>query len=590
MTAGLIRDCRAPGFLARDYAALQRIGKRVRKAIAAREIEGPVIRIAVVSSFLTDILLDLLPALLLRRGITASISAGPYGALATEILNPAGVARDVDLVMVLPTHRDLGHLPGPGAAPEEAVEAVDREVAGWQALWSAMSAPVLQLGFDPPPYRPLGELDGLAPGGHLHHVRGVNRAMARAAPAHVTLVDAEALAARIGPAWHDAALYHLCKQPFGAEVLVEVADTLAATAAGMLGHARKVLVLDLDNTLWGGVIGDAGLAGIVLGRETAEGEAFLAVQAYARALAGRGVILAVCSKNMDETAREPFRAHPAMMLKEADIACFVANFDDKATNLCRIAETLNVGTDSLVFVDDNPVERAWVAQQLPEVLVVDLPDDPAGYCAAIEREKAFVTPRITGEDLRRNALYRARSETLAQASAAADIDAFLAGLEPVAVVEPVGPASLDRIVQLIAKTNQFKLNSAVFTPDEILARRDGVIAIRFQDRLQDHGITAIAVTEPEGTDLVIRNWVMSCRVFSRRLEHATLELVRRRAVALGLDRIVLDHQPSKKNGLVLGVLAELGFEAAGPEGRYVAPAQTAAWPHHITITPFGDPH
>ncbi|MDR6288956.1 FkbH-like protein [Inquilinus ginsengisoli] len=588
----LIDECRAPGFASQDYVALQRAGRRVRKAIASGEIAGPPVRIAVVSSFLSDMVVDLLPALLLRRGVVATIAAGPYGGIATEILNPGGgVCRGADLVMVLPTHRDLAHAPGFDATRADSDAAVAREVADWQGLWSALAVPTVQLSFDPPPDRPLGELDGLSPGGLLFHARSVNRAIAEAVPAHVTVVDAEALAQRVGPAWHDAALYALCKQPFGAAALVEVADTLAAAAAGQLGKARKVLVLDLDNTVWGGVVGDVGLAGLVLGRETAEGEAFLALQAYAKRLAGRGVILAVCSKNREDLAREPFRDHPSMILKEEDIACFVANFDDKATNLRRIAATLNVGLDSLVFVDDNPVERAWVQRELGEVLVVDLPEDPAGYCAAIEREKAFPTSRITGEDLRRNALYRTRAETIAQAGAAHDIDAFLASLEPVAEVEPVGPASLDRIVQLIAKTNQFKLNPTVFTPDEITANRDGVIAIRFKDRLQDHGITAIAVTEPEDGALVIRNWVMSCRVFSRRLEHATLELIRRRAARLDLDRIVLDFRLSPKNALVKDVLAELGFEETSPEGRYAASLlpQRARMQHHISIvTPDGD--
>jgi len=443
----------------------------------------------------------------------------------------------------------------------------------------------MQMTFDPPPTRALAEADGFLPGGLLRHVRQVNIALADAAPARLALVDSERLASQVGAAWHDPHLYQLCKQPFSMSVLPEMADRIASAAAGALGRSRKVLALDLDNTLWGGIVGDVGVQGLVLGPETAEGEAFVAIQNYAKALASRGVILAVCSKNQQDNAIEPFRSHTAMVLREDDIACFLANFEDKATNLRRIAETLNVGLDSIVFVDDNPVERAWVARELPEVLVVDLPEDPAAFCQAIESANAFPLLRLTEEDVARNASYRARSQTIEMRQATGDIDSFLQSLDPVAQVEPVSPASLDRIVQLVAKTNQFKLNPALFTSEQIAANADGVLAVRFKDKLQDYGITAIAVANLEGEELVVRNWVMSCRVFSRRLEYATLELLRRKANKWGASSISLSYQPSSKNGLVKDVLSDLGFVPQGVGGRFVASAwaKEPQTKHHIKI-------
>ena len=565
-----------------------RLGKRIARATRADPSANGKIRIALLSSFMADLLVDLLLALLLRRGILAEIITGPYGAIATEALDPGQpVWRGADLALLLPTHRNLQHYPGLSGTFASARSAAAQEAASWQPIWAAMPLPIVQLSFDPPPHRAVAELDGFLPGGLLRHVRLTNLALAEAAPSQVTLVDAEALATRLGAAWHDAALYQLCKQPFGADAMLEIADTLASAITGVLGKARKVLVLDLDNTLWGGIVGDAGPDGIVLGPETPEGEAFVAVQTYAKALAERGVILAVCSKNEENNAREPFQSHPAMILSEADIACFVANFEDKATNLRRIAQTLNVGLDSLVFVDDNPAERAWISQELPEVLIVDLPEDPAGYCAAIEREKAFPISHFSAEDRARNASYRSRGQTIAQLGASGDVESFLVGLGQEAAIVPVGPGSVDRIVQLFAKTNQFKLNPILFTATEIEADRSGVFALRFRDRMQDYGITAVAVTVAEGNSLKIVNWVMSCRVFSRRLEHAMLELLRERAARLGLSTISLNYVASPKNGLMLKILQELGFHNADIAGRYVAPVLPGApGPAlHISIIP-----
>jgi FkbH-like protein len=580
----LAAECRDIRIGTHDPMLIERLGRRLSKAIAAGRFAESKLRVAVLSSFLTDMLADSLAALLLARGIPAETVRAPYGSIATDILSAHSVTRDCHLVFILPTHRDLSFAPPRGCSLAEADAAVDREAAFWSGLWKGISQPIVQLTFDPPPFRSLAEAEGFAPGGVLRHVRQVNHKLGEMAPANVALVDAEALAGRIGAEWHDLRTYQLCKQPFAPSAIPEIADSLAAAAAGMLGKARKVLVFDLDNTLWGGVVGDVGLEGIVLGKETAEGEAFVALQAYARDLATRGVILAVCSKNDEAVAREPFRAHSGMVLKEDDIACFVANFEDKVTNLKRIARTLNVGLDALVFVDDNPVERAWVAQQLPEVLVVDLPDDASQYCSAIERAKPFPMNRLTAEDLGRNVSYRARASVLEAQGDAVDMGSFLRGLEPVAYVEAVTAASLDRIVQLLAKTNQFKLNPSLLTAAEVSAKADGVFALRFRDRLQDYGIVAVVVAEAEQDDVVIRNWVMSCRVFSRRLEHATLELIRDFAMGKGARRIRAPFKLSSKNAVARDALAELGFES-DQAGNLVIATEPAGepMPHFIRI-------
>lgn len=526
---------------------------------------GRQLKVALLAGFLTDFLAQALCLMLARRGFAVELWRGDYGVMAQTVLEPSSDlhAFGPDLVILLPTHRDLRCVPGFGA---DGGAAARDEASFWIALWEKLACPVVQLSFDPPPARPLGELDGIIVGGLLDHVRSANRALAQAASGRVALVDADYLVARLGfDRWHDARLFALCKQPFSMEAIPALADALSAAAAGLMGRGRKCLVLDLDNTLWGGEIGDLENEGITLGSETPEGEAFVTFQTYCKRLAERGVVLAVCSKNHDEIARQPFRSHGAMVLKDADIACFVANFEDKATNIRRIAETLNLGLDALVFCDDNPVERAWVREQLPQVLTIEMPDEPTLYVRALDDSAAFPIATLTNEDRARAGSYRARAATQEAMAQAADMDRFLASLEPVAVIEPVAPDTLDRIVQIIAKTNQFKLNSTVFDAAAITAKGANVLAIRLKDRVQDYGIVAVAVTEPQGECLRILNWVMSCRVFSRRLEHFTRLELARMAGEQGLSGLILAYEPSSKNGLLDTILPMLGF--AGGEGN-----------------------
>lgn len=566
---------RALGSLHPDPDNLQRLGRRARRALRTQpDPSAP--RVRLVSSFLTDMLADAVAGSLLRRDITAEVELAPYGALPLELI---GSSPSADILMILPTHRDLTRQPQLGADAAAVEAAAAAEAGFWASLWPS-DRPVIQLTFDPPATRPLGEADGLTPGGRLHYVRAVNRHLAARIPGNVALVDAEALAGAIGPGWHSDRTYALCKQPFANSAVGEVAEALASATAGQIGRARKVLVLDLDNTIWGGVIGDVGLNGLALGMETAEGEAFVGLQRYAQALSRRGVLLAVCSKNDESIARSAFGGHSGMVLEDTDVACFVANFDDKATNLRRIAATLNVGVDSLVFVDDNPVERAWVKSQLPEVLVVDLPEDPAGYVQALERSRCFPMHRLTQEDLTRAGSYRARAITVEAASSAADMDVFLQGLQPRVTWSGLLPENADRIGQLIAKTNQFKINPRQYAPQEL--ETSDVVALSLADSMQDYGIVAVVVTRKMDADLIVDQWVMSCRVFGRRLEHATLDILRARAKLTGCERIVLTFEQSSKNQVARDYLVALGFQSNGKEMAIDIQTPPSV-SHHMTI-------
>ncbi len=566
---------------------LQRLAKRLNKSQAKDGENIRAAKIGIQGGFTVDFLSELMPLFLRHRGLHATIRNAPYGAFQTEILDASSAfwEFDADLVFLLPTLRNLHHLPQP-TSDESTIDAlVEAELKLWHSLWERLEMPVVQFTIAPGPTRSLGEADGLYPGGELHYIREINRRLVREAPSHVSFVDTERLAIQVGPGWHDERLYRLAKQPFSMEALPTIANALAASAAAGLGLSRKALIVDLDNTLWGGEIGDSGLDGIALGPETAEGESFVAFQEYLKALSGRGIVLCVCSKNNERIAREPFENHGAMILQLEDFAEFCANFDDKAANIRAIAKKLNLGLDALVFVDDSPVECALVRENLPQVWTLQLAGDPSGFASLLDCVMAFPTRQLSAEDVSRTESYRKLGEVNSGMQQATDIDSFLQGLSPTAVIESAREDTVERISQLIGKTNQFKLNPTTFSTAEIRDLADHVLAIRFKDRLQDYGIVAVAVTDPEAVDgvLTIRNWVMSCRVFSRRLEFLTFELFSERACALNLPRLRLEYRASGRNGLVGELLPKLGFERGMSEEEFLSTPTDikGAPPHYI---------
>ena len=329
------------------------------------------------------------------------------------------------------------------------------------------------------------------------------------------------------------------------------------------GKARKCLVLDLDNTLWGGVIGDDGLTGIVLGNGSPLGEAYLKVQQTALALRERGVVLAVSSKNDDHIARGPFRAHPEMILKEQHVAVFQANWQDKASNLKAIAQTLNIGVDSLVLLDDNPVERAQVREALPEVAVPELPDDPAFYAQTLLAAGYFEAVAFTAEDRERANQYQSNAERAQALGAATDLSSYLTSLQMRAIFSPFDSVGRQRITQLINKSNQFNLTTRRYTESEVLAFEEAssglTLQVRLIDRFGDNGMISVVVCRADGADWLIDTWLMSCRVLNRSLEQTMLNHLVSRAREAGARALIGEYLRTDRNGMVKDHYARLGF-------------------------------
>lgn len=530
-------------------------------------------RIALLSSTTIDFLAPILRAQCFGAGIDAEIYIGPFNQHEQEIRDPdSGLARFRPDVIVIGTDwRSLG-LRDEEDSPADVVRARCAQLASvWREARERLGATVIQFNYESPPFEALGQLSASLPGGRGRLLRALNLALWEAAEQTqgVAILDVDQIAARFGKdRWNDPVLWHTAKQYPSAEAMPALGHQLTALLRAILGLTSKCLALDLDGVLWGGVIGEDGLAGIQLGGGPA-GEAFVGFQRYLQSLARTGVLLAVCSKNNPEDAVLPFRQHPEMVLREQDIAVFMANWKSKDENLRAIAAAMNIGLDAIVFVDDNPVERSRVRQNLPEVEVVDLPADPAQYVAAVSGLGLFETLAITREDRGRTASIRENLERKTFESTAASVDDYLAQLEIKVQLAPFDELNLPRIVQLINKTNQFNLTTRRRGDAEVralLATGAYTQAMRASDRFGDSGLTGVLIAIPEGSGLRIDTWLMSCRVLGRRLEEAMFSTLVRYAAENRYTHITGEYIPTAKNSQVSDLYLRLGCVPAGQEG------------------------
>jgi FkbH-like protein len=522
-------------------------------------------RVAVLGSYTTSQLAALLPVAAARSGVAVEVYEAGYGQYRREVLDPAsGLYAFEPDVVVFAVH--AGEIDLPAVSTDPAAD-LDGELTRWTSLWALVrqrtGARVVQHNFALPADEPLGHLTTrlAASAGALR--RQLNARLGQAAGDEVSIVDCERLASEVGKrTWFDARYWYRSKQAVSLSCVPLLARHTAAVIAACLGQSKKCLVLDLDNTVWGGVLGEDGIGGVRLGQGEV-GEAFTAFQRHVLALKERGVILAVASKNNPEDAREMFAAHPDMVLTLDDVAVFSACWDDKATQLRRIAATLGLGLDSLVFVDDNPAEREVIRQLVPEVDVLPLPADPAGYVRALADYPFFEPATLTAEDAARTELYRARARTAELHQAANSLEEFLGSLDMVATVAPLDELTVPRVAQLIGKTNQFNLTGRRRSLGEVAALADDpscvALCVRLRDRFADHGLVGVLIAFRRGDALDVDTWLMSCRVIGRTLEHEMLAQLAAQAAAEGRPRLRGTYVRTAKNAQVADLYPRLGF-------------------------------
>lgn len=563
----------------------------VLRRCAAQAPLGRTARVAILGSSTTSQLSALLPLACARAGLQVELYEAPYGLYRQEVLDPASplYAFDPDAV-VLALHEGDVDLPRFSDDPERDVDAALSDLGQlWRVLGERTRATVVQFTFALPPERALGHLTTAIAGARGRLLQELNLRMALRLPASVVLVDCAHLAASVGTrTWFDPRYWHLAKQAVSPRCVPLLARQTAAVLAAAAGLSRKCLVLDLDGTLWGGVLGEEGIDGLQLG-EGPEGEAFTAFQEHVLALKATGVVLAVCSKNDEPLVREAFGSVRGMRVALEDIAVLSAGWDDKPAQLRRIAADLGLGLDALVLADDNPVEREAVRQLVPDVDVLRLPTDPAGYVRALADYPWFATVRHTREDASRTEQYRARAAAAASRSQAPSLEAFLDGLDMEASVEPVEPRDLERITQLVGKTNQFNLTSrrrSRVELDQLVADPTVVaLAVRLRDRFADHGLVGVVLARRRGGDLDVDTWLMSCRVIGRTLEQAVLRVLDGVAGELGLTSLHGTYMPTAKSGLVAQLYPALGF---APTGR--GPDGSTSWRRGVGTEPLPPTH
>ena len=576
MQADLLREMRFPV----KPAAILRKRTSLRRELLAQPNLIPT-RIAILGGSTTTELKSMLELFLLAQGIQPAFYESGYNRYSEDILfeNPDLVSFKPDVVLIHTTWHNVSQFPELGEPEEEVEQRVRREASRFESLWkkihSRLDALIIQNNFDLPGLRPLGNLEAIEPRGRLNFLMRLNAEFAAYAGQHPRLLinDIHYLSAQVGLAeWHSHAYWYNFHMAVSPAATVALAQNVAGIVKAVYGKAKKCLVLDLDNTLWGGVVGDDGVESLILGRDHPVGEAYVDFQRYVKGLQSRGIILAVCSKNDVINAKEGF-SHPDSILKLDDFSAFRANWNPKPENIRDIAAELKIGLDSIVFVDDNPAERSLVAGQLPEVATPDVGSDVSRFAEILEAEHYFDVNTIVRDDLNRAAYYNSNAQRSTYQTGFDDYEEFLASLEMTAEIAPFTSVYLERITQLINKTNQFNLTTRRYTSAEVesIASDPAYITLygRLADKFGDNGLVSVLIGHLVNEALEMDTWLMSCRVLNREMELAMFDALIERCQARGIRRIEGVYVPSKKNAMVADHYGKLGFSPCdeGSDGR-----------------------
>jgi FkbH-like protein len=528
------------------------------------------VRLALVGDAATQQLASLLTVLFAEQGVRLVVWEGPFDAIELQAydtnselyrFNPDMVAI-MNVTQALRTH----YYSRSGSGTEFLDHEYRRITSIWDALRERTPAPIIQSNFALPIERVFGNFDHKVPDSLYSVVSALNWRIAEGAHARnqVFVNDVEAVASGVGRRhWYDNRFWNMYKVLCALEHLPLVAQNIVDVALSIRGRGVKCVVLDLDNTLWGGVIGDDGVHGIALSAHGA-GESFHEFQGFLRELQRRGILLAVCSKNDPENALKPFIEHSEMVLRREHISVFIANWDDKAANISRIREQLNIGFDSIVFLDDNPFERNLVRSLLPGVIVPELPDEPADYVRAVSELNLFETSSFSAEDSRRTELYQQQAEREEIQKSFSNVEEYLQSLDTRITVGRFEPARIGRIAQLFQRSNQFNLTTQRRSEsecEELMSNPDCYpLYAELQDRLSNHGLISIAVLQHKEDQLFISDWLMSCRVLTRGVEQFLMNHCVAYAAERGYQWIFAEYRPTLKNAMVEKFYAQFGFE------------------------------
>ncbi|MBF0612001.1 MAG: HAD-IIIC family phosphatase [Magnetococcales bacterium] len=561
---------------------------------------GQPLRVALLGGYTTQPFAEVVELLLVHAGFAPELVLGSFDNHVAELLGEGStLLKPPPQVCVVMPSQQAGRCPCSLSAPREQVEGVAVEMAHnllslCKQAHLLRTSDLILANFSLPSLYDPGMLRSKIAATPWNFTKRLNMELGLAAPPWLTIWDWEFISCQVGldNSW-DARSHFASRQPGSPAFQWTAAKELVHLIRQLRGVAKKVLVCDLDNTLWGGIIGDDGVEHIELGPPSPRGEAFLAFQRYIKQLSSRGVVLAVCSKNQDENARIPFIQHPHMALKLEDFASFKANWQPKPDNLYAIAAELNLGLDSMVFIDDSPAEIHQVRQFLPQVTTLLLGPDPSDYVMQLDSLRSFEPLALTAEDFTRADLYSRQVQYEQWRLSFTDLNSYLSSLEMQATISKFNETDLNRITQLINKSNQFNLTTQRRTMAQVsdLIHDPQVCAftVRLRDRHGDHGLIGVLVAFQEQDNLAVDTWLMSCRVLSRQVEDLVQNHLVRCARTRGCGTITASYLVSKKNGLVVHLLDNLGYDliTTDPCGDRYYRMEVASFqerPTHIQVT------
>ena len=538
-------------------------------------------RLAILRSFTVEPIVPLLRAEAFASGIDLEVHVGDFNTYVQDMLDDqSSLYRFAPNAVVLAVRSDQA---APelwrgfaDLAPEAAQQAAARVVSGYEQCISAFrkhsQAALIVHSLERPSSPGLGVLDSQSEAGQSGLIRQINRELRRiAAGFHgIYCLDYDALVGRHGSEhWHDERKWLTARLPIAAGYLLQMAREWMSFIVPLSGRTAKALVVDLDNTLWGGVIGEDGMAGIKVGPEY-PGAAYQALQRALLDLSRKGILLAVCSKNNLDDAMEALENHPGMLVRAKHFAAMRVNWGDKSQNLREIAQELNVGIDALAFLDDNPFEREQVRAALPEVTVIDLPKNPLEYDSAVRNCPAFERLTLSAEDQQRTAMYAEQKQRANAEQSFQSKEDFFRFLEQEAELEPVSELTLARVAQLTQKTNQFNLTTRRYTESQILEMAGKpewqILSIKVRDRFGDYGLAGVAISHDEGEQCAVDTFLLSCRVIGRTVETALLAHLAESAAQRGRKRLVGWFLPTRKNAPARDFYQQHGFECHETNG------------------------
>ena len=552
-----------------NIANLLRKKKSIKKELLLKNsfIEK---NIAILGGSTTAEIKNILELFLLNNGIKPNFYESEYNKYYEDALfgNKELDKFNPDIVYIHTTNQNIIKYPELKDSETEINTLLNSEIERYISIWNSLSkfnCAIIQNNFDLTIDRSLGNLDYSDIHGKTYFINKLNDEFAKSSREikNLYINDINYLSSYLGlKNWFDKSLWHQAKYALSLDAIPELAFNISKIINSIFGKTKKCLVLDLDNTCWGGVIGDDGLDGIHIGTETAIAEVYTTFQKYAKELKLRGITLAVCSKNDFKNAKEGFE-HPESILKFDNFTSFKANWDPKHQNIMDIAKEINIGIDSLVFIDDNPVERDIVSSQIPSVTVPNVGNDIMHFIDHIDRNGYFEPISLLADDINRNQYYEDNKKRAVEESTFKSYDDFLVSLEMTADVKPFSSIYLDRITQLTNKTNQFNLTTKRYTAGEIenIAGSDDYIKIygKLTDKYGDNGLIAITIGSIKENQCHIDLWLMSCRVLKRDMEFAMLDELVRQCKEKGVSEIVGYYYKSAKNNMVSDLYERFGF-------------------------------